>query len=57
VHLDPATLLIVSSATTLLVGALFLTSWRQAPASGALGFWGAAHLVGAIGTAGLALRG
>jgi diguanylate cyclase (GGDEF)-like protein len=57
VHLDPATLLIVSAATTLLVGALFLASWRQAPHSGALGLWGAAHLVGAVGSVGLALRG
>ncbi len=56
-QLDPATLLIVSSATTLLVGALFLASWRQAPESRALALWGAAHLVGAVGTAGLALRG
>jgi diguanylate cyclase (GGDEF)-like protein len=57
VHLDPATLLIVSSATTLLVGTLFLTSWRQAPESRALALWGTAHLVGAVGSAGLALRG
>lgn len=56
-QLDPATLLIVSSATTLLVGALFLASWRQAPESRSLAFWGAAHLVGAVGSAALALRG
>lgn len=56
-HLDPATLLIVSAAITLLVGMLFLASWRQAPGSPALGLWGAAHLVGAVGSAGLALRG
>lgn len=56
-QLDPATLLIVSAATTLLVGALFLASWRQAPESRSLAFWGAAHLVGAVGSAGLALRG
>jgi diguanylate cyclase (GGDEF)-like protein len=57
VQLDPATLLIVSAATTLLVGALFLATWRQAPESRSLAFWGAAHLVGAVGSAGLALRG
>jgi diguanylate cyclase (GGDEF)-like protein len=57
VHLDPATLLIVSSATTFLVGALFLASWRQAPESSALALWGTAHLMGAFGSAGLALRG
>ncbi|MEG9528330.1 MAG: GGDEF domain-containing protein [Hyphomicrobiales bacterium] len=56
-QLDPATLLIVSAATTLLVGALFLATWRQAPESRSLAFWGAAHFVGAVGSAGLALRG
>ena len=56
-HLDPATLLIVSSVTTLLVGTLFLSSWRQAPASRALAIWGVAHIVGAFGSGGLALRG
>lgn len=56
-NLDPTTLLIVSTATTLLVGTLFLTSWRQAADSRALALWGAAHLVGSIGSAGLALRG
>ena len=56
-HLDPATLLIVSSVTTLLVGTLFLLSWRQAPSSRALAIWGAAHIVGAFGSGGLALRG
>ncbi|SFL92400.1 GGDEF domain-containing protein [Methylobacterium pseudosasicola] len=56
-HLDPATLLIVSSVTTLLVGTLFLLSWRQAPSSRALAIWGAAHIVGAFGSTGLALRG
>ena len=56
-RLDPATLLIVSAATTLLVGTLFLASWRQARESRSLAFWGAAHLVGAAGSAGLALRG
>ena len=56
-QLDPATLLIVSSATTFLVGALFLATWRQAPGSRALALWGAAHLVGSVGSAGLALRG
>ncbi|WP_409564895.1 diguanylate cyclase [Methylobacterium sp. J-026] len=56
-HLDPATLLIVNSTITLLVGLLFLTTWRQAPEVRALALWGAAHLVGAAGSAGLALRG
>lgn len=57
VHLDPATLLIVNSTVTLLAGALFLTSWRQAPEERTLAYWGVAHLVGAAGTTGLALRG
>jgi len=57
VHLDPATLLVVNSTVTLLAGALFLTSWRQAPEERTLAYWGVAHLVGAAGTAGLALRG
>ncbi|WP_457104425.1 diguanylate cyclase domain-containing protein [Methylobacterium sp. P5_C11] len=55
-QLDPATLLIVTAATTLLVGALFLGSWRQAPDSRALAYWGTAHLMGATGSTGLALR-
>ena len=42
---------------TLLVGTLFVLSWRQAPASRALALWGAAHILGAVGSAGLALRG
>jgi diguanylate cyclase (GGDEF)-like protein len=57
VHLDPATLLIVSSVMTLLVGTLFMLSWRQAPSSRALALWGVAHILGAIGSGGLALRG
>ncbi|MCJ2115835.1 GGDEF domain-containing protein [Methylobacterium sp. J-001] len=56
-HLDPATLLIVSSVMTLLVGTLFMLSWRQAPSSRALALWGVAHILGAIGSGGLALRG
>ncbi|SDM17582.1 diguanylate cyclase (GGDEF) domain-containing protein [Methylobacterium phyllostachyos] len=56
-HLDPPTLLIVNSTVTLLAGTLFLTSWRQAPEERTLAYWGGAHLVGAVGTAGLALRG
>ena len=55
-QLDPATLLVVSAATTFLVGTLFMASWRQAPESRVLAYWGAAHLVGAAGSAGLALR-
>ncbi|MGT2487060.1 hypothetical protein ACU4GA_16075 [Methylobacterium oryzae CBMB20] len=30
-QLDPTTLLVVSAATTFLVGTLFMASWRQAP--------------------------
>lgn len=56
VQLDPATLLVVSAATTFLVGVLFMASWRQAPGSRTLALWGTAHLVGAAGSAGLALR-
>ncbi|MCJ2089376.1 GGDEF domain-containing protein [Methylobacterium sp. E-005] len=56
-QLDPATLLVVNSTVTLLAGALFLTSWRQAPEERTLAYWGVAHLVAAAGTVGLALRG
>jgi diguanylate cyclase (GGDEF)-like protein len=55
--LDPATLLIVSCATTFLVGLQFLITWRQIPTSHALALWGAAHLVGSFGSIMLALRG
>ncbi|MDP4004310.1 diguanylate cyclase [Methylobacterium sp. NEAU K] len=56
-HLDPVTLLIVNAVTTFLVGALFLLSWRQAPGSRALALWGMAHILGAVGSGVLALRG
>ncbi len=56
-NLDPATLLMVSCATTFLVGAQFLVTWRQMPGNRALGLWGAAHIVGSFGSVMLALRG
>lgn len=55
--LDPATLLIASCATTTLVSAQFLISWRQSPGASCLGLWGLAHLVGSAASIGLALRG
>lgn len=55
--LDPATLLIASCATTLLVSAQFLVSWRQCPDAPCLAIWGIAHFVGSIASVGLALRG
>lgn len=55
-QLDPATLLVVSAVTTFLVGMLFMASWRQAPDSPVLAYWGAAHLLGAARSTGLALR-
>lgn len=55
--LDPATLLIASCATTTLVSAQFLVSWRQCPDAPCLGLWGLAHMVGSIASIGLALRG
>ena len=56
-HLDPATLLMVSCATTFLVGLQFVVTWRQMPARACLGLWGAAHLTGSLGSVMLALRG
>ena len=47
----------VSCATTFLVGAQFLVTWRQMPGNDALGLWGAAHVVGSCGSVMLALRG
>lgn len=55
-YLDPATLLIASSATTFLVGTLLLVAGRESQGSRSLSLWGAAHLIGAIGSVGIALR-
>ena len=55
--LDPATLLTVGFATTLLVGTLFLLSWRQTPDARPLALWGVAHVAGALASGGFALRG
>lgn len=55
--LDPATLLMVSCATTFLVGLQFVITWRQMPAQASLGLWGAAHITGSCGSVMLALRG
>ncbi len=54
--LDPATLLMVSCATTFLVGLQFLITWRQMPSRRCLQLWGIAHLVGSCGSVLLALR-
>ena len=56
-HLDIATLLLVTFVLTFLVGALFLLSWVQARQTPALAIWGVAHLFGAMASGGLALRG
>ena len=55
--LDPATLLMVSCATTSLVGLQFMITWRQMPSRQCLKLWGVAHLVGSLGSVMLALRG
>jgi diguanylate cyclase (GGDEF)-like protein len=55
--LDPATLLIASCATTLLVSLQFVVAWRQSPGTPALGIWAVAHFVGSTASVGLALRG
>ncbi|MCJ2076901.1 GGDEF domain-containing protein [Methylobacterium sp. E-016] len=56
-RLDIATLLLVTFVLTFLVGVLFVLSWVQARRTHALAIWGVAHLVGAIASGGLALRG
>ncbi len=56
-RLDITTLLIVTFVLTLMVGGLFLFAWRQQRGTPALLIWGLAHILGALGSAGLALRG
>ena len=56
-RLDIATLLLVTFVLTFLVGVLFLLSWVQARQTRALAIWGISHLVGAVASAGLSLRG
>ncbi|AWN35710.1 GGDEF domain-containing protein [Methylobacterium radiodurans] len=56
-QLDITTLLIVTFVLTVMVGILFLFAWRQQRETPALLIWGLAHLLGALGSAGLALRG
>ncbi|GJD81447.1 GGDEF domain-containing protein [Methylobacterium gregans] len=56
-RLDITTLLIVTFVLTLMVGGLFLFAWRQQREAPALLIWGLAHILGALGSAGLALRG
>ena len=56
-RLDIATLLLVTFVLTFLVGVLFLLSWVQARRTPALAIWGVAHIVGALASGGLALRG
>ncbi|MFX8219197.1 hypothetical protein ABTL11_20625, partial [Acinetobacter baumannii] len=43
-------------ATTFLVGTLLLVAGRESQGSRSLSLWGAAHLIGAIGSVGIALR-
>lgn len=56
-RLDITTLLLVTFVLTFLVGVLFLLSWVQARQTRALAIWGVAHLLGAVASGGLALRG
>lgn len=56
-RLDISTLLLVNFVLTFLVGVLFLLSWVQARTTRALAIWGIAHLLGAVASGGLALRG
>ncbi|ACA18771.1 diguanylate cyclase [Methylobacterium sp. 4-46] len=55
--LDAATLMLVTMFVTLIVGLLFLLSWRQARQTRALAIWGFAHLLGAAGSALISGRG
>ncbi|MGY2047095.1 diguanylate cyclase [Methylobacterium sp. JK268] len=56
-RLDASTLMAVTMFVTLIVGLLFLLSWRQARQTPALAHWGAAHLLGALGSALISGRG
>ncbi|RVU12534.1 GGDEF domain-containing protein [Methylobacterium oryzihabitans] len=55
--LDVPTLMVVSVFVTLIVGLLFLFSWNQGRRTRALAILGAAHLLGAVGSALLCARG
>ena len=55
-RLDAPTLMAVTAFVALIVGALFVVSWRQARAQRALLVWGVAHLVGAAGSTLSSLR-
>lgn len=56
-RLDAATLLIATSLITAVVGSLFLLAWSQDRRTRALLVWGIAHLIGAVASVLLALRG
>jgi len=55
-RLHTPTLFLMTVAVTVMVGGLFLLSWRQARGERALAFWGVAHLAGGAGSALLCLR-
>ncbi|GJD49231.1 hypothetical protein OPKNFCMD_1961 [Methylobacterium crusticola] len=55
--LDALTLMAVTVFVTFIVGVLFLVSWNQARRTRALGVLGLAHLVGALASALLCVRG
>ena len=55
-RLDAPTLMAVTASVALIVGVLFLVSWRQARAQHALIVWAIAHFVGAAASALSSLR-
>ncbi|HJE24999.1 MAG TPA: GGDEF domain-containing protein [Methylorubrum populi] len=56
-RLDVPTLFMMTVAVTFTVGVLFLLSWSQTRRERALAIWGVAHLIGAVASLMLALRG
>ena len=56
-HLDTPTLFVTTVVVTFVVGVLFLLSWTQSRHAQALAIWGLAHLIGAVASALLCLRG
>ncbi|WP_430911319.1 diguanylate cyclase [Methylobacterium sp. sgz302541] len=57
IRLDAPTLLIATTLVAAMAGSLFLLSWSQDRGTRALLVWGVAHLVGAVASVLLALRG
>ncbi|GLS46805.1 GGDEF domain-containing protein [Methylobacterium brachythecii] len=56
-RLDTPTLFLMTVVVTFMVGVLFLLSWSQDRTSRPLAIWGIAHIIGAVASALLCLRG